>query len=89
MLIRLAPSWDGSTLAGQSLRLQIEFDFYVGPERAPQELADALDKLVEIGALRLQCLAAGEGKQPPGEIGAAQGGVESFAGKLIQIRRPW
>src|SRR5436190_19076749 len=81
----------GSKLGGidigrPKLRLKIELDFQVGSEGASQELADALDKLVEIGALRLQCLAAGEGKQPPREIGAAQGGIESFTGKLIQIR---
>ncbi len=76
-------------MAGQTCGSEIEFDFDVGSERAAQELADALDKLVEIGALRLQRLAAGEGQQPPREIGAAQGGVERFTGKLISSSGPW
>ena len=64
---------------------QIERDLDVLAERAAEELADPGDELVDVDALRLQRLAAGEGEEALGQIGAAQRRIEGFAGKLRRL----
>ena len=75
-------------MTGQTVAVQMSASIAMSsPSVRRQQPVDVADHRVDVGALRMQRLAPGEGQQPPGQIGAAERRVQRFAAQFRRLRR--
>ena len=78
-------SCDESAVTAGIVRVEFEHDLDLLTERAAQQLGDLADQAVGVDAFRAQRLAAREGEQAPGQIGAAERGRKRVLDQLLML----